>query len=900
MTPERFRLVDRLFHGARALAPEARAAYLAAECGNDSGLRQEVDALLSHDGLPQAYLETAQLGSEFRLTPAGRVQRSGEMPARIGPYRVLRVLGEGGMGVVYEAEQETPRRTVALKVIRATHASDEVLRRFENEANVLGRLQHPGIAQIFEAGTAEIGGVRQMYLAMELVAGQQLIRYAQERALSVPDRLELLARVCDAVQHAHQKGVIHRDLKPGNILVVEETASRTGDDSRARSAADHSGLGSTLQRAGAQPKVLDFGVARVIDADVAAVTMQTDHGQLIGTLPYMSPEQVLGAPDSVDTRSDVYSLGVLLHELLTGQLPYDVRNRPVPEAARIICDQQATRLSSISRAFRGEIDTIVAKALEKDKARRYQSAADFAADIRAHLAGAPIAAKRDSAWYVVQKTLRRYRLAAAAGMALLVVVSAAAVALAFLYNHAEQQAGLARTERDRAATAEQVARDESSRARTEARKATLVSNFLRELLQSANPKAMLGTDVRVRDALDAAAARVARDLGDEPSVEAKVRMTIGQTYFGLGLYPQAIDQFRAAEPLLRKEYPGGHDDLVETIAELAVVASLEEDYAGALQRFREAETVHRQIHAEENTKLAWLLMNQGTVHRLLKQPAEGERLLREAIRIYRALPAEEMDDDRECPLADALTALGAVLHGKGAFDEAEAVTQEALQLFRERLGESHPEIAPVLNNLAAMKRGRGDLAGALPLYYDALAMVRKHQGDDHPDVALALNNIGLLLSEMNNDAAAEPVFREALTIRRNRLPPRNPTIADTLVGLGATLNKLGRAAEAEPLLREALDIRREGFANQWQPQTAASILGECLVEQGRFAEAEPLLVESHERLAVLRGPAHGHTLAALRRIVTLYEKWDKAEAAAKYRVQLDAARAATAPAARGG
>ncbi|MFG0275763.1 MAG: serine/threonine protein kinase, partial [Phycisphaerales bacterium] len=300
-------------------------------------------------------------------------------PERIDRYEILSVIGEGGMGVVYRARQEKPAREVALKVIRAGVPTSEQLRRFELEADVLGRLKHPGIAQVYDAGTLDEGAGAQPYFAMELVDGQPLTKHAAARGLSVRDRLALFAKVCDAVQHAHGKGVIHRDLKPGNILVTPD----------------------------GEPKVLDFGVARLTDADVQSVTMQTDIGQLIGTVPYMSPEQVAGDPGDLDTRSDVYALGVVLYELLTDRLPYDLRQKMIAEAARIIQEEEPTSLSSVSRALRGDIETIVGTALAKEKDRRYASASAFAADLRRFLQDEPIAARPPSASYQLQKFARR-------------------------------------------------------------------------------------------------------------------------------------------------------------------------------------------------------------------------------------------------------------------------------------------------------------------------------------------------------------------------------------------------------------------------------------------------------------------------------------------------------------
>ncbi|MCA9223467.1 MAG: serine/threonine protein kinase, partial [Planctomycetales bacterium] len=289
-----------------------------------------------------------------------------DLPQQIGRYNIIRQIGRGGMGVVYEAEQENPSRTVALKILPPGFGSPAVLRRFQREANVLGRMRHPGITQIFEAGVAELASatgikMRQPFIAMELVPGLPIDKYVRENDLTVNEKLRLFAMVCDAIQHAHNNGVIHRDLKPNNILVEPD----------------------------GQPKVLDFGVSRVTHAESLAVSLQTHTGQIVGTIPYMSPEQVQGDPDSVDERTDVYSLGVVLYELLSGRLPHDLRNRSIPDAIRVIQEDEPSRLSSLDRAFRGDIDTILCKSMEKEKDRRYASAAAIAADIRRYLAYEP-------------------------------------------------------------------------------------------------------------------------------------------------------------------------------------------------------------------------------------------------------------------------------------------------------------------------------------------------------------------------------------------------------------------------------------------------------------------------------------------------------------------------------
>lgn len=375
------------------LPPESWPAILDARCGSDLALRLEVESLLGCHRDAGSFLDRQEL---LALTPELVRAAEPELPpgTRIGEYTLDRVIGAGGMGVVYVARQERPRRTVALKLVNPSIASPSLLRRFEHEAEMLGRLQHPGIAQIFEAGSAstDTGVPRRPFISMELVNGPPLIDYAKQQGLTTTERLELIIKVCDAVQHAHQRGVIHRDLKPANVLVDEN----------------------------GQPKVLDFGVARVVGVDLHMTTIQTAVGQLVGTLPYMSPEQVLADPKEVDTRSDVYALGVVLFEILTGKHPLELGNRSIPDSVQAIRNEDPARLSSINRLYRGDLETIVGKALEKDKSRRYQSAADLGDDLRRFLSGEPINAKVDSAFYIIRRQLKRHRGAASAGLLFLV------------------------------------------------------------------------------------------------------------------------------------------------------------------------------------------------------------------------------------------------------------------------------------------------------------------------------------------------------------------------------------------------------------------------------------------------------------------------------------------------
>jgi serine/threonine protein kinase/WD40 repeat protein len=376
---ERWRL-EELFDRAAELAGEEHAAFVERECGSNAALRAELERLLQG-------LTGVDVLHRIQHRPSLRTG------TRIGPYTLLERVGAGGMGEVYAAVQEHPPRTVALKLLRAELLSDGARRRFDREAELLGRLKHPGIAQVFDSGTGRTEHGPQPWFAMELVQGEPLTDYAERRSLSAAQRLELLARVADAVQHAHQQSVIHRDLKPANILV----------------------------EASGQPKVLDFGIARLCDSDVQLTTLRTDAGQILGTLAYMSPEQTTGDPDAVDTRADVYSLGVLLYELLARRLPHDVSGLSLPEAVRVVQEEEPRRLSAVRRQYRGDVETIVGKALDKDKERRYASPAALASDIRRLLRDEPISARPQSVLYTLAKFVRRHR--SGVGAALTVVLA---------------------------------------------------------------------------------------------------------------------------------------------------------------------------------------------------------------------------------------------------------------------------------------------------------------------------------------------------------------------------------------------------------------------------------------------------------------------------------------------
>ncbi len=478
MTPEQFERLEALFEEASGQAPAERAAFLDERC-DDPVVRAQLDAMLAVDD------ESHGNGS----SPLEPPTRSLWIPDRIGHYRVLSECGRGGMGIVFEAEQQSPKRKVALKVIRTGLVSPQMLRRFRNEAEVLGRLQHPGIAQVFEAGSFELDGSGRPFIAMEFVEGSSLLTYAKEQELGQKERLALFAKICDAVHYAHQKGVIHRDLKPENILVVppSTTAADRPRETQAGGVADQVG----------QPKILDFGIARMTDFDVQMTTMRTDPDQLIGTLQYMSPEQTSGGSIELDARSDVYALGVVLFELLSDRLPYDLREQSLPDSLLAIRDEEAQQLSAIDHRFRGDVETIVGKCLEKERPRRYATAAELAEDIRRHLADEPITARPPSTWYQLQKFARRNRALVGGIAATVLTLVIGLIATTIFALRAGENARRATDNERRAIESEGRALQQAYTARLAAASALADTNphVARELLDKA-PESLRGWEWR--------------------------------------------------------------------------------------------------------------------------------------------------------------------------------------------------------------------------------------------------------------------------------------------------------------------------------------------------------------------------------------------------------------------
>ena len=714
-----------------------------------------------------------------------------KVPSTIGSYRIIRLLGEGGMGAVYEAEQDQPRRRVALKVIKSAWADRELLRRFELESQTLGRLHHPGIAQIYEAGAAETSFGSQPFFAMEIIRGKPLIEYAEAKHLNTRQRLALMIQICEAVEHAHQRGIIHRDLKPGNILMEEN----------------------------GQPKILDFGLARVTDGDMQA-TRQTDMGQLLGTLAYMSPEQVTADPLALDTRSDVYALGVILYELLAGRLPYEV-SRHVYEVVRTIQQVDPKPLSSINRAYRGDIETIAAKALEKDKTRRYGSAAELAADIRRYLEDRPIAAKPASTSYQLRKFARRNKV---------LVTGTFAVFLTLIVGVVVSTWQAVR------------ARRAEVRAQAETATAQAVVDFLQnDLLAQASANKQAGPttkpdpDLKVRTALDRAAERIEGKFAKQPEVEAEIRQTIGQTYYDLGLYPEGRKQLEQALTLRRRVLGPDNPKTIETMLSLGLTALLQDKYAEAEEIDNRALEISRRVLGPENP--VTLKCTSAVVNLYLAQhkAAQTEALAKQALEISRRVLGPEHPDTLY-----AAGNLAASYAGQGKYAQDAALLAPVLEISRRVLGPEHPETLDYMRGLSYAYVMQGKAAQADEMDQQLLQILRRDLGPEHPVTLTALYNVTAGDLREGKNAEAEELARDALEIKRRIFGPEDRRTLNSMRQLAEAYQGQGRYAEAEELDAKVLEIGRRLQGPEDRTLDTMDDLADVYRLEGKYAQAEAL------------------------------------------------------------
>jgi len=822
----------------------------------------------------------------------------------IGPYHLLQKIGEGGMGEVWVADQREPiRRTVAVKVIKVGMDTQQVVARFDVERQALAVMDHPAIAKVLDAGATAQG---RPYFVMEYVKGEPITAYCDRQRLSTADRLALFIRVCEGVQHAHQKGIIHRDLKPSNVLVA-------------------------LQDGQPAPKIIDFGIAKATAHHLTEETVFTELGVLIGTPEYMSPEQAEMTGLDIDTRTDVYALGVLLYELLTGTLPFDrklLREKGLDEIRRTIREKDppkpSTRVtqpgpgstesaqnrhtdpSRLASQLRGDLDWITMKALEKDRTRRYETAMGLANDVRRHLEHEPVAAGPPSAAYRTKKFVRRHRFGVAAGATMVVLLFAFAATMAV--------------------QARRIAR-ERDRANLEGETAKQVSRFLVGLFEVAKPGEAAADSITARQILDKGADQIGSELRDRPEVRAALLTTMGQAYQSLGLYGRAERLLEDALRLRQRIDGVDSPEVGRAMIDLGKVLTSQGRFSDAERRLRDAVQLLRRLPGTDQGTLADGLVGLAWTLRHQAKLKEAEDSAREAVALYCRNP-----DAYERQLADGYAALGAVLFSKGDDAGAERAFAAALDLRRRTLGAHHPATLGLTSNLAAVWIRQGQYTRAEAAYREVVVAKRVQLGSDHPDLTPSLNNLGGVLFYQRKYGEAEAAYREALAISRKTLGDRHPTVAVRLKNLGEVLDAEGRYSEAEASFREALAIDRKALGTDHpsvavtlafqstalrhmgrlveaqakaqealvintkrlgpdhrRTKEAQGLLGMALAKGRRWAEAEPLLLGYGAALQSKSG-VDGDFGEVARQIVEMYDAWSKPEKAAEWRKRLPPAK----------
>ncbi|HTB83611.1 MAG TPA: tetratricopeptide repeat protein [Candidatus Sulfotelmatobacter sp.] len=838
-----------IFSEARRLPREPRAAFLDSACAGNPDLRRRVEELLHTADQPHSFMETPAselIGSGISRTTVAPSEKIGD---RIGHYELMAQIGEGGCGVVYKAGQEQPvRRSVALKIIKLGMDTKSVIARFEAERQALALMDHPGIAKVLDAGTTDGG---RPYFVMELVDGIKITDFCNQHRLSTRARLKLFIQVCQAVQHAHQKGIIHRDLKPSNILV-------------------------TLTDGVPRPKVIDFGIAKATRGKLSDQTVFTALEQFIGTPAYMSPEQADAREVDIDTRSDIYSLGVLLYELLTGRTPFDAQELSragLDQIRRTIREQEpaapSTQLSTMSgtdldevagcrqtdapqliHLVRGDLDWIVMKALEKDRSRRYETTNGLAQDIHRHLENEPVLARPPSRAYRFQKLIRRNRLAFAAGAAIgLALMIGVAISLWGLYQEyqarleadqlrvtAQANEKLAQSSELKALANEQLAHTDEQKAEDEAAKSRETAQFLEDMLKGVGPSVSQGADTTLlKKILDTTSQRLGTNLTRQPGVEAELRTTLGEVYWEIGdlTNAEAMDR-RALE--LRETVNGTNSaEVADTMGRLSHVLWREGHLVEAESLAMQGINLQRLLFGGTNLDLARSLENYAAILNSKGLGGKAGAVLNEALLAKEALLGHD-----NLEVADTLDDYGGLLLSMPpTVKSGLEVSEEALAVRTKILGTNNPLVSIATLRLQAAKMDLHGQWDAEEITLSKLVEAKQQlYGRRHPSVAQSLNLLATIYRNDGKLADSEKARREALDIQKTLLGPNNAEVATTLLNLGQLLEAEDKLAEAESLMRRSLEIRRQLFGDGLTlTTTALQNLGDLLLKEGKFDEA---------------------------------------------------------------
>jgi len=707
---DRWRRIETLFHQASSLDPGARTAFLNQACQNDPEIRGELDSLLSSSDQTLTHLQTS-----VSAVAGEMLDTANQEQARIGAYRLIRTLGEGGMGAVYLAARDDDQyeRLVAIKVIRAGLAHNPALQlRFRTERQILANLDHPHIARMLDGGITRDG---LPYLVMEYIDGIAVDDFCRQRQLRLDSRLRLFRRLCAAVDYAHRHLVIHRDIKPMNVLVVEDG----GDGS---------------------PKLLDFGIAKLVDpyqiGDDPAVTRGS---QRLLTPDYASPEQLLGRP--VSTATDVYALGVLLFELLTGELPFATSTANPMAQARAICEDEPARPSAVclrthelspkeARRLSGDLDSIILNALRKDPEQRYTTAAQLLMEVDRYLGGRPVDAAGQSALYKISKFVRRHRLGVGFAALFAVLILAFGIGMALLARRATR--GEARAHRE--------------------------EEFLSSIFKAATPEGSRGENVTARQLLDQAGGRINTELASDPQLQGAIAEDVGQAYVALGLYDQAQPLLERGVELTGKSEGESGSDYVDYLSNLATDYRLKSEFQTAEPLFRKVVALNEAAHGHNSVAVAHSLSNLGECLYLEERDTEAETQLRRALAIERPLGDDVQDGARSY--------LALLLERKGDYPEAASLLREATEISGRTLGRESQDYLVSLHNMAGAQIDMGDLDGAVKSEQEVLATRRRIWGPGHPDTAYSLNNLGWIYLEQGKWQDAEPLLRENVEVTR--------------------------------------------------------------------------------------------------------------------------------------
>ncbi|GDY23657.1 hypothetical protein LBMAG56_50040 [Verrucomicrobiota bacterium] len=882
-----------LFHAAlKRTDPAARAAFLDCECRGDAALRRRLDALLRAHAQVANALDGSTGSTRARargVLASAAAELSGD---RIGPYKLLEQIGEGGYGTVWMAEQDKPvHRRVALKIIKLGMDTKEVIGRFEQERQALALMEHPNIARVIDAGATPLG---RPYFVMELVRGLKITTYCDEHHLPVTDRINLFIQVCHAVQHAHQKGIIHRDLKPANVLVTVNDGQPVA-------------------------KVIDFGVAKATQGRLTEATFFTHFDRMIGTPRYMSPEQAEMTSVDVDTRSDIYSLGVILYELLTGLTPLDsatLAAAGLEEVRRLVREVDAVRpsvrIQSLSGTdlttaaqrrqteslhlpalLRGDLDWIVMKCLDKDRQRRYDSPNALALDLQQHLTHGVVTARPPTLGYLAGRFIRRHKLAVAAGTAVVLSLVAGLAVASFLFvreKAARQRAVTAEREQARsrqiaeAASAEAVASEK--KARTAAAKSEHVANFLTEMLKGVGPSVALGRDTTLlREILEKTANRIDTEFKNQPELQAELHSVLADVYNDIGFYARSEAHLRASIALREPLFGPDDAEVAALYSALGTALELQGQLAQSELAFRRALATRQKTHGPRHaavthalTKLAHVLTDQ-------RKLPEAKALFAEAY----AARATLMDAPT-AERAESIHNLGDLASKQRQYPEAEALLRQSLAIRRQLSRVDTPDIAAALGELSYIFHMQLRYPEAEQFGRECLALRRKLLGPEHPDVALVLNNLGVVLHDQGKYPEAESMLREAITIREARLGSTHAWTLGTVQLLAGTLESQGKHTAAEALLRRSLnppDLAplAENSRIQLQLRLAAHLLA-----QKSFTNAEPLLLTSYASLAAAaeKSPAAltEEIRSTLQQLVALYQATTNAAQSAAWQKKL--------------